>query len=447
MLFKRVAFALLFVATVGFAQTPPNPATDTANKAAADNAADKNTPDKSTKAPDQTAPKDESKQPTGADGTKAPQVTIDVVILPLPAMEQPEKPEAFNARVDAAVRDAEKNEIEARLGDSIILISKKPDELKKYVDWASSHSKAVTLYINGIDTGATPEAHATDGMLQFQLEKRTSDNAKVWSALLREPFQHHKRPNVAATIGIDGQPAPTHAHFTLLVVKFAKVFWFWFILLILFLIGMFILTKKYGLLRDGATVAGVPPPYSLGRCQMAWWFVLIIVSYVLIWLISGDPDTITTSLLGLMGISAGTALGAALIETSSADDPIELQAALTKAQQDLVTAQTAPAAAPADPASQSAVAVAQAAVVAATQKLNAATKPPKRSWWLREILSDSDGNIVLHRFQIVVWTIVLGIMFVVSVVTELTMPEFSSTLLATMGISAGTYLGFKFPEK
>ncbi len=27
------------------------------------------------------------------------------------------------------------------------------------------------------------------------------------------------------------------------------------------------------------------------------------------------------------------------------------------------------------------------------------------------------------------------------------MPEFSATLLAMLGISAGTYLGFKIPEK
>jgi hypothetical protein len=72
---------------------------------------------------------------------------------------------------------------------------------------------------------------------------------------------------------------------------------------------------------------------------------------------------------------------------------------------------------------------------------------PKAPQWLLDILSDSDGKIVLHRFQIVVWTFVLGVMFVTSVVTQLTMPEFSSTLLATMGISSGTYLGFKFPEK
>jgi hypothetical protein len=41
---------------------------------------------------------------------------------------------------------------------------------------------------------------------------------------------------------------------------------------------------------------------------------------------------------------------------------------------------------------------------------------------------------------------VLGIMLVVAVVTSLTMPAFNSTLVTLMGISSGTYVGFKFAE-
>src|SRR6185503_18819495 len=61
-------------------------------------------------------------------------------------------------------------------------------------------------------------------------------------------------------------------------------------------------------------VAGKRRPYNLGRAQMAFWFFLIYASYVAIWLVTGALDTITTSLLALMGISAGTALGEAMID-------------------------------------------------------------------------------------------------------------------------------------
>jgi len=65
---------------------------------------------------------------------------------------------------------------------------------------------------------------------------------------------------------------------------------------------------------------------------------------------------------------------------------------------------------------------------------------------LRDILRDGSGYS-FHRFQIFAWTIVLGIIFLSAVYNSLAMPEFSTTLLGLMGISSGTYIGFKFPEQ
>ena len=71
--------------------------------------------------------------------------------------------------------------------------------------------------------------------------------------------------------------------------------------------------------------------------------------------------------------------------------------------------------------------------------------PPKQASWLTDILSDADG-VSFHRFQNAGWTLVLGIIFVAQVYEVLAMPKFDNTLLALMGISAGTYLGLKIPE-
>ena len=54
-------------------------------------------------------------------------------------------------------------------------------------------------------------------------------------------------------------------------------------------------------------------------------------------------------------------------------------------------------------------------------------------------------NVDFHRFQLITWTLILGIVFVFGVFKQLAMPKFDSTLLILMGISAGTYLGFKRP--
>lgn len=63
----------------------------------------------------------------------------------------------------------------------------------------------------------------------------------------------------------------------------------------------------------------------------------------------------------------------------------------------------------------------------------------------KDILSDANG-ISFHRFQIMIWTIDLGIIFVVEVYQSLAMPTFNTTLMGMLGLSAGTYLGLKIPE-
>jgi hypothetical protein len=60
------------------------------------------------------------------------------------------------------------------------------------------------------------------------------------------------------------------------------------------------------------------PPHSLGRCQMAWWFFLVASAFCFLWIVTGrgDTDTINSTVLGLIGISAGTALGASISQTT-----------------------------------------------------------------------------------------------------------------------------------
>ncbi len=301
------------------------------------------------------------------------------------------------------------------LGESIV-ITFDHDKLQKYLTFAATQQKEVTLYLNGKDSSLSPEVkNPEDGKLQYHLE-RNPDNKTLWASLLRNPSDHDKPRIIKVSVAISGTSAVkatagANNYFNFGVVRMTWDSWLGLIVLVSMLIVFFWLAKRFCLLCDGPN--GL---YSLGRCQMAWWFLLILIGYVLIWLISGDRDTLTATLLGLMGISAATGLGAVMIETNVGS----------------AAAQGAPG--PAAPA-----------LSAAAQTARAAT--PLALRWLRDILSDSDGNIVLHRFQAVAWTVVLGFIFAVSVVKELTMPEFNSNLLIAMGISGGTYLGFKFPEK
>jgi hypothetical protein len=192
---------------------------------------------------------------------------------------------------------------------------------------------------------------------------------------------------------------------------------------------------------------------------MAFWFFLIFASYLGIWLITGALDTITVSLLGLMGISAGTALSEALIDsskdTASAAKLQDLAGEKQALEQDLsglqeqiagITALTPDNQADRDSLNRQ-LQDSRSRLAQVSQQMQALTPPPDSTrGFLLDILSDGSGYS-FHRFQIFAWTILLGIMFVSAVYNNLTMPEFSATLLGLMGISSGTYIGFKFPEQ
>jgi hypothetical protein len=211
-------------------------------------------------------------------------------------------------------------------------------------------------------------------------------------------------------------------------------------------------------------VGGKHRPYNLGRSQMAFWFFMIYASHVVIWLITSELDAITGSVLALMGISAGTALSEALIDSGKGAATESNLKDLTAEKETLDQS---------IPNLEARIADLEAKTSMTPEDLTNRDNLSKRlqdyrtrltnvkeqilvstpdeednvsAGFLRDILSDGHGYS-FHRFQIFAWTIVLGVMFVSSVYNGLTMPEFSPTLLGLMGISSGTYIGFKFPEQ
>ena len=74
------------------------------------------------------------------------------------------------------------------------------------------------------------------------------------------------------------------------------------------------------------------------------------------------------------------------------------------------------------------------------------TQPPVHTAFFDDLLTDVNG-ITLRRYQTLVWTIALGIIFLYSGCETLAAPDFDANLLTLRGISSATYLGFKFPEQ
>jgi hypothetical protein len=183
------------------------------------------------------------------------------------------------------------------------------------------------------------------------------------------------------------------------------------------------------ILRGPVADATGRKPFSLSRTQAAFWLFITAFSFVFIWAVTNDTATLNTSVLALIGISAGTAMAANFIEGSPSSAPVP--AASANAPIPELPVQTP---------SGAALVRAVNTSVAKMQKIRFV------GYFLGDILTDDTGGISIHRFQIFVWTLILGIIFLVSVINELSMPEFNGTLLALMGISSATYIGNKLNQ-
>lgn len=342
-------------------------------------------------------------------------------------------------------------------------------EIDHLAEWSAKNDPAKLVpYLNGraIRGNYPEEIHANKNHLHFHL-RITPENKGAWVDLLGEP-DAVRRP-VAFSVGLENQ-APFDSVFDqsneLPLTVISPVYGVIAVVVVFVTLILFVwLARTTNLIREPGPcpVPGKLRPYNLGRTQMAFWFFLIYASYVVIWLITDALDTITPSLLGLMGISAGTALGEALIDSGKVTSRNEQLQALTGEKQSLEQGipelqsqmnnlNSRANLTPEDTANRDSLNKQlqdnRARLAQITQQIQTLTPPASAGvskGFLRDILSDSAGYS-FHRFQIFAWTIVLGIIFISSVYNNLTMPEFSATLLGLMGISSGTYIGFKFPE-
>jgi hypothetical protein len=170
--------------------------------------------------------------------------------------------------------------------------------------------------------------------------------------------------------------------------------WVAWVLFLATLLALIVLGSGPNMLRDPLPEGAIGSrPFSLGKVQMAWWFIIVVGSYLYIWSLKGSAPELSPTLLSLMGISGATGT-----------------ASMT---------------------------------ISATQQ----TQFTPHSGFFQDLVTDKDG-VTLHRFQMLTMTIVLGIMFIIRVASKGQLPpDFDGTTLGLMGISSGTYLGCKIPEK
>ena len=269
---------------------------------------------------------------------------------------------------------------------------------------SAQKDKRIVLFIDGIPLPGiegAPRQVEKDGSAEIQFFIPLSDETtNMWSHLV----QTRKRGELfttkaAISIDLEGHTVPIATNirgengFTFVL---AVPRWFYFCLFsVLAITIIFIdLAIKSDVIRDAGPqpAGGGRKPYSLARTQMAVWFITILAAWLYLYVFKHTFNTITDSLIALMGISAGTGVGSVAIEN------------------------------------------------------NQNISSPRTQGFINDLISDQNG-VSFHRFQIFAWTIALVVVFIRHTITYLAMPVFGTSLLILMGISSGTYIGFKFAEK
>ncbi|MBS0419881.1 MAG: hypothetical protein JSR66_19370 [Proteobacteria bacterium] len=346
------------------------------------------------------------------------------------------------------------------------------------------------LFLNDTEVkGLAPADYATlqngQRALVFRLVRNT-DNGVFWRQMLGSPTRSHvrftvglgertepcstsqpcKSPNVTIR-GLDANGKPMGFDFVL-------ISWEWLALAVAVVAGA--VAMIWGHARNNTTLRDnllpqLPPrqqTYSLARWQMAFWFVLVFGSFVFLYVLLWDYNTVSTQALALMGISSATALAAIAVDAAK-DSPADavnraLQALglythadVLRIEQELNDrkAQMPIAQREADAHDPAGIARRRLAQLQAEiqDRLNIQkayldkTRPFVSQGLLKDLTTDINGP-TLHRIQVLCWTVALGCVFIIGVYRDLAMPpDFSATLLALMGISGAGYVGFKWPEK
>jgi hypothetical protein len=235
-------------------------------------------------------------------------------------------------------------------------------------------------------------------VLEFMLERNSNDdpNRKAWDSLL--PQLRFGPQGLQAGVGLNGKvPHLTLGQDLPFQVRNPNLISAVIIVgCILLAAGMFAVIY-WGMVRE----SGANSPYSLGKTQMAFWGILVAISFLAVWIIGHRMERIPPQVLILMGISGATGLGSVVINNKPP---------------------------PSNPPPSA--------------------LPPRehpRKEWFTDIISDGEG-VSFQRLQVVLWTLILGFVFALTVANTCSMPEFQETLLVLMGISNGLYLGFKIPE-
>jgi hypothetical protein len=327
----------------------------------------------------------------------------------------------------------------------------------------------LNLVINGIPFPAlpksmqlgTPPPSTQEPGLRFTLERGlaiTPPAIDPWATLFKSMSNPTTSP-VSIALATDKGDLVTQAA-TINLTRLGRGNYFLAFVAVALLLSWGFLSAPT-LLRDTPPIAPLANTmsFSLGRCQMFFWTVVVAVSWACLWYTTGTPWSFNDTALMLMGIASATALGAsanaswpstiqAMIDDyNKGPTPKALQAELAS----INARRQALFAAGAKPTDDAVLTLdgqfqQKQARLHELQGIEEALREKCQSvnLWADLTSNVDDNQTGLHRVQNVLFTVLLGVAFLIDVVYQMTMPYFPAFALALMGISGTAYVGYKF---
>ncbi|NVM22012.1 MAG: hypothetical protein HWN68_09570 [Desulfobacterales bacterium] len=173
---------------------------------------------------------------------------------------------------------------------------------------------------------------------------------------------------------------------------------------------------------------------------MTIWTWLIVSGYLYLVFLKGEIFEPEASILWLMGIASTTFLSAKSISKSKAEKRIsEIEPVIDNIQDQLDNGKMSPV--KKERLNQK--------LGLLQNELKSLKTPADRTkpWRWADLIVDVQGNVSLHKLQMLIWTILIGGIFTWFCYKDQQFISVPTTLLGLMGISSGTYIGYHIPKK
>jgi hypothetical protein len=157
------------------------------------------------------------------------------------------------------------------------------------------------------------------------------------------------------------------------------------------IILMIVLARATNIMR----IRNEETSYSLAQAQLTFWTLVVFISVIYIWIITGNLPDLSHTTLSLLGISVATTAGCKYVDYE-------------------------------------------------VNKSKPSVFLPSKGFF-RDILSDNSSTSI-HRLQMVVWTIFLGFVFLCKVLATRQIYVIPPPYMILLGISNGAYMLLKLSE-